>query len=192
MAPASLWTGSLVRLRATEASDWEAFWLAAGDTDSQRHGYWVPLPESATAARERFEREAVTGPADADRFTLTIESLDSCSIAGSINAHGIDRRNGTFEYGITVFREFRGRGFASEAIALLLRYCFDELRFQKANATVYAFNEPSIALHRSLGFTEEGRIRSNYYTNGEYHDELWFGITAAEFRTRPAPPVQRP
>ena len=182
----SLWTGSLVRLRATEASDWEAFWLAAVNTDSQRDGYRVLFPESAAAARERFEREVIADLASADRFTLTIESIDDRSIVGSVNAHGIDRRNGTFEYGITVFRESRGRGFASDAINLLLRYCFDELRFQKANATVYAFNEASIALHRSLGFTEEGRIRSNYYTNGEYHDELWFGMTAAEFRARTA------
>ncbi len=184
MAPQSLWTGSLVRLRAPEASDWEAFWRAAEDTESQRNGYWVPVPESSSAARKRFEREATSDPANADRFTLTIESLDSQSIVGAINAHGLDRRNGTCEYGITVFREFRGRGFASEAITILLRYCFDELRFQKANATVYAFNEPSIALHRALGFVEEGRIRSNYYTGGQYHDELWFGITAAEFHAR--------
>ncbi|MCA9823562.1 MAG: GNAT family protein [Dehalococcoidia bacterium] len=187
MASTSLWVGSLVRLRATEASDWEAFWHAAEDTGSQRDGYRVLLPESVSAARERFEREATADPANADRFVLTIESIGDRSIVGSVNAHGIDRRNGTFEYGITVFREFRGRGFASEAIHLLLRYCFDELRFQKANATVYAFNGASIALHRSLGFTEEGRIRSNYYTNGEYHDELWFGITAAEFRARTGP-----
>ena len=186
MVPQSLWEGSLVRLRAPEPSDWDVFWRAARDTESQRNGYWVPLPESASAARERFERESAADVASADRFSLTIEALESASVVGSINAHGIDRRNGTFEYGITVFHEFRGRGFASEAIRLLLRYCFDELRLQKANATVYAFNEPSIALHRSLGFTEEGRIRSNYFTNGEYHDELWFGITAAEFRARHA------
>lgn len=182
MTTPSLWIGPIVRLRALEPTDWEALWRASEDTESQRYGYWVPLPESAAATRARLDHEAQVDVTNADRLTLAIETVGAPSFAGTINAHGIDRRNGTFEYGITVFREFRSRGFASEAITLLLRYCFDELRLQKANATVYAFNEPSIALHRSLGFTEEGRIRSNYYTNGEYHDELWFGMTAAEFR----------
>jgi RimJ/RimL family protein N-acetyltransferase len=61
---------------------------------------------------------------------------------------------------------------------------FRELRYQKANATVYAFNEGSLALHRKLGFVEEGRIRRNHFTNGEYHDEFWFGITREEFEER--------
>ena len=85
---------------------------------------------------------------------------------------------------MSVFAEHRRKGFAGDAIVVLCRYFFDELRFHKVHATVYAFNEPSLGLHRSLGFQEEGRLRAVYFTNGEYHDEVIFGMTSSEFRER--------
>ena len=68
-----------------------------------------------------------------------------------------------------------------EAIRLVLTYFFQELRYQKCNATVYAFNTSSIKLHESLGFQLEGRIRRNIYTSGQFYDELIYGITREEF-----------
>ena len=65
-------------------------------------------------------------------------------------------------------------------MAVLFRYYFDELRYEKENATLYAFNEPSQRLHEKLGVILEGRIRSNVYAAGERHDELWYGMTADE------------
>jgi len=50
------------------------------------------------------------------------------------------------------------------------------------NSGVYDFNEPSIQLHEQLGFQREGRLRRHIYTAGRHHDEIVFGMTAAEFR----------
>ncbi|WP_231333359.1 GNAT family N-acetyltransferase [Actinomadura graeca] len=35
---------------------------------------------------------------------------------------------------------------------------------------IYAFNEPSIALHRKLGFAEEGRLRDHEFLDGRHQD----------------------
>ena len=80
--------------------------------------------------------------------------------------------------------QYRRQGYASEAITLLLRYFFQELRYQKVTAHVYSFNEPSIKLHEKLGFQQEGRLRRMVYTNGQFFDEVLFGMTAEEFATR--------
>jgi RimJ/RimL family protein N-acetyltransferase len=40
-----------------------------------------------------------------------------------------------------------------------MRYYLEELRYQKVNAHVYAFNEGSVTLQEHLGFVQEGRIR---------------------------------
>ena len=48
-------------------------------------------------------------------------------------------------------------------------------------ASVWSFNEPSIALHKNLGFTEEGRYREAWYSNGAFHDEVHFGMFRREF-----------
>ena len=100
---------------------------------------------------------------------------------GAIDTHTCDPRNGTFQYGVTIRREHARKGYASEAIRLVLRYFFHELRYQKVNVEIYGFNEASVKLHRELGFREEGRLRRMVYTGGAYHDSIMLGMTREEF-----------
>ena len=46
---------------------------------------------------------------------------------------------------------------------------------------IYAFNERSIKLHETLGFQNEGRLRLMIYTSGQFHDEIYMGMTREEF-----------
>lgn len=185
MEETSIWRGRLVRLRAIEPEDWERYWQDSDeDSLSQRSGYFIHFPQSRERARERSRDQSLANLDNAERIQLAIESRKSDALVGSISAHGLDRRNGTFEYGIGIFREHWRKGYAGEAATLLFRYLFDELRFQKVNATVYEFNESSLGFHRKFGFTEEGRIRRNLFTGGRHYDEYWFGMTAEEFRAR--------
>jgi RimJ/RimL family protein N-acetyltransferase len=180
--PPNIWTGDLVRLRAIAPDDWEHFYRWNEDSEAERSGYWIPPPQSKEAVRKWTEAQATARQED-DNVRFAIETVDRV-LVGTLNVNGADRRNGTFEYGISLGREHWGHGYGADAIRVALRYMFRELRYQKANATVYAFNEGSLALHRKLGFVEEGRIRRNHFTNGEYHDEFWFGITREEFEER--------
>jgi RimJ/RimL family protein N-acetyltransferase len=66
-------------------------------------------------------------------------------------------------------------------VLLVLRFMFDERRFQKCEARVYDYNSASISLHRKLGFVEEGRLRRHLFLAGEYRDEFIFGMTVEEF-----------
>ncbi len=43
------------------------------------------------------------------------------------------------------------------------------------------YNTASIQLHRKLGFIQEGRLRKEWFWNGEHHDELLFGMTLEEY-----------
>jgi RimJ/RimL family protein N-acetyltransferase len=78
----------------------------------------------------------------------------------------------------------RRRGYAAEAITIVLRYYFEELRYQKAFVGVYSFNEASLGLFARLGFVQEGRQRRMVFTRGRYFDMVWLGMTAEEFAAR--------
>lgn len=176
---ANIWQGQLVRLRAVEPGDWEAFFTWATDTEGQRRSYQIPFPPSA-AARRRDAEQTALAPVENDQFRWAIEDRAG-ALVGTINTHTCDRRNGTFHYGLGVRPEYQRRGYARGAILLVLRYFFGELRYQKVGATVYSFNAPSIRLHERLGFQQEGRLRRELFTAGQYHDILIFGLTADEF-----------
>ncbi len=178
----SVWQGKHIRLRAIEPEDWEAFFSFDQDSELARHDDRVFVPRSKEDAKRWAEELAGEVHKD-DRYFLVIETLDG-EIAGSINSHHCEQRNGTFSYGVALGEQYRRQGYASEAVILLLRYFFQELRYQKVTAHVYGFNEPSLQFHEKLGFQLEGRLRSMIYTNGQFFDEVLFGMTAEEFATR--------
>lgn len=175
---ANFWEGKGIRLRAIEPSDWEIVFEWDQDSDAAIQSYYLPFPQSKEATKQWAEKTS-TQPTEKDRFFFVIETL-SGEIAGSISTHSCEPRNGTFKYGLAIREEHRKKGYASEAIRILLRYFFGELRYQKVTANVYGFNKASIHLHERLGFQLEGRVRRMIYTQGRYFDELLFGMTAEE------------
>ncbi len=184
----NIWAGHQVKLRAVCDEDWDAFHKDGIDTEAARFGDDIKIPTSAASLRERIEKSSKSS---GDNIWLAIEEIDTGVLVGSTNVHGVDPRHRNFEYGIAIFRDHRKKGYATEVVSLVLRYYFRELGYHRVLATVYGFNEASLALHKSLGFTEEGRIRQNLFTNGKFHDEVIFGMLHSEFDNLEAklPPV---
>ena len=67
----------------------------------------------------------------------------------------------------------------------MLRYYFEELRYQKVNVATQSDNEATIALHQRLGFQHEGTQRRIVFQRGRYFDLVLFGLTAEEFALKP-------
>jgi RimJ/RimL family protein N-acetyltransferase len=176
---ASIWQGERVRLRAIEPSDWDAYFNWNQDDEQARSVSHIPFPLSAEAVRQWAQQEATRKP-EGDAFRFVIEN-EMGEVVGDLTTHDCDARVGSFSYGITIRREHRRNGYATEAIALVLRYYFRELRYQKATVSVYSFNDASARLHEKLGFRLEGRIRRTVFTDGQHCDELVYGIIVEEF-----------
>jgi RimJ/RimL family protein N-acetyltransferase len=179
----SVWVGERVRLRGVEPEDWEAFQRFDDNTTDMRRGDKIRPPMS-TARQREWAQKAALKPVERDQFDLAIESLEGGELVGLAGTHSVDHRAGRFGYGIALGRDFWRRGYASEAATLLLGYMFSERRFHKCEASVWAFNEPSLGLHRKLGFTEEGTLRDHEFFAGRHHDVVLFGMTATEFAAR--------
>lgn len=184
----SIWQGKQIRLRGIEPADWETYFEWDQDVEQSRALYWIPFPQSQEALKRFIERVSVER-LENDSFRFVIENRAG-ELVGDISPNHCDRRVGNFDYGIAVKQGHRGKGYASEAILLVLRYYFQELRYQKATVRVYSFNEPSIKLHEKLGFQQEGRIRRTVFTCGRYYDELIYGMTVEEFMDRHAEMVE--
>ncbi|MGW4913764.1 GNAT family N-acetyltransferase [Streptomyces sp. NPDC004270] len=67
------------------------------------------------------------------------------------------------------------------AVVMLLRFMFGERRYHKCQARIFAHNEASLALHRRLGFVEEGRLRDHVFFAGRHEDLVVMGLLAVEF-----------
>lgn len=92
-------------------------------------------------------------------------------------------RTGWVALGIGEARH-RGRGYGTEALQLTLDYAFNELNLHRLQLTVFAYNEPAIALYEKLGFQREGVFREALQRDGQRHDVYLYGILAREWLER--------
>ncbi len=176
------WQGRGIRLRALQPGDAAAFFEWNRDSDMNRHLDFVWPPGSLESQRRWAEKTATQEPNN-DKYFLVIEAPEG-KVAGAISTHECDRRTGTFRYGVAVRREHQRRGYASAAILLVLRYFFEELRYQKVTVNIHANNPACIRLHEQLGYQLEGRLRRMAFTGGQLWDELHMGMTVEEFQAR--------
>lgn len=179
-AMTSVWVGSKVRLRGIEPEDWQAFMRFGEHSEDMRAVDRIFPPRSAAGHREWTAKQATAEP-DGDVVMLAIEA--DGVLVGSLSTHAADRLTGRFGYGVGIGHEHQRRGYAAEAVGLLLDFMFGERRYHKCEAGVYAFNEPSLALHRKLGFQVEGRLRDHEFSAGRHHDMVVLGILADEWFT---------
>ncbi|MFM9703006.1 MULTISPECIES: GNAT family N-acetyltransferase [Streptomyces] len=180
----SFWTGNRIRLRGIEPDDWTAFMRFA--VDEERMGDLLNPPRSAEGFRA-WTKEQAAAKSDGDCFQLAIEDVDAGETVGAVGSYQADARAGWFEYGVTIGADHRRKGYAAEAVVMLLRFMFAERRYHKCEARIFAHNEASLALHRRLGFVEEGRLRDRVFLAGRHRDLVVMGMLADEFAQRHAP-----
>jgi RimJ/RimL family protein N-acetyltransferase len=177
----SIWQGTRVNLRPVEPDDWVTFDAWNGDDFTARRSSSIGFPESKEAVRQWVAKVATAGP-DNDHYRWMIENQDGQAV-GTILTHTCDRRSGNFRYGLLIGAAHHRRGYAREAVDLVLRFFFEELGYQKVTVEVYDFNLPSQRFHERLGFTLEGRLRRAVFTGGKHYDALVYGLLREEFQS---------
>ena len=179
------WKGEKVRLRQFKESDISRKLEEYYDSEARRFlqdGITDLPPVTPEQYKKHFNLEDVE-LADNNlhsNIMFAIENFDG-DFVGWINLWGRNPRSGVFNFGIGIFSEFRKMGYASDAIKIILRYGFYELRMQKCNSACCAANKASIKMHKGLGFKEEGLRRREIFTNNQYYDLQLFGMLREEF-----------
>ena len=178
-----VWQGEKVRLRPLRVADAEHAFVGSLDSPSRRLlQLGIELPTSVEALESTLEKYVNCKDADGV-IIFAVENLDGENVGG-ISLHTRSEKNGTFGFGVVTDRPHWGKGYAEEAVRILLRYCFWERRYQKCNSACVDTNEASVKLHQKLGFVEEGRRRRQWYLDGDYRDDILFGLTREEFDAR--------
>ncbi|MBP2325511.1 RimJ/RimL family protein N-acetyltransferase [Kibdelosporangium banguiense] len=115
-----------------------------------------------------------------DDLRFAIETLHSRIVVGSmstIQAPGPDQ----FSYGIGIGPQHRCCGYAADAVVVLLGFMFGQRGYRKCEVIIHGGNLASLALHGSLGFREEDRLRDTYLLRGKIKYPVMMSITAGEF-----------
>ena len=89
------------------------------------------------------------------------------------------------ELGWCLDPEQAGRGYATEAVAALVRLCFKDLGLRRVTANCFADNVSSWRLMERLGMRREAHtIRDSLHRSGEWLDGMGYALLADEWRAQ--------
>ena len=125
-----------------------------------------------------------------DRFFFVICRRADDRPVGSIDLHDLDQRNGSASLGIAIGDpDDTGQGYGSDALIALLSFGFDQLRLERIELDVYAFNDRARAVYERVGFIHEGTMRRALYRDGTFHDVHRMAVLRDEWRARERRPA---
>jgi RimJ/RimL family protein N-acetyltransferase len=182
--PARLLVGKRVRLAALNGDDVPiiARWYH-NSTLLRLFDAVAACPLSEAEIAERLEK----WHHDENGFYFAIRPVDESEddLLGLIELDGVLWPHGVCGMSIAIGdRANWGQGYGYEAGELALGFAFNELNLHRVTATVFSYNERSLALVEKLGFRREGTFREFLQRDGERHDMLLYGLLRPEWEAR--------
>jgi ribosomal-protein-alanine N-acetyltransferase len=150
-----------------------------------RYYRWMNDPEVTSFLESRFYpisveslRQYVTDrQTDRDSVFLAIIAKENDLHIGNVKLGPIDWIHRRAEIGILVGeKSLWGRGYATEAIRLVVDYAFRALDLHKVTAGCYENNLGSQKAFEKAGFKVDGVRRGHSFWEGQYVDVVLLGI----------------
>jgi diamine N-acetyltransferase len=169
--------GKNVLLRIPEPADIDSIQTMENDPDIWRFGNTL-VPYS----RYQVEQYVLGSQHDIYtekqlRFMIATRPESGVSkVAGTIDLFDFDPHHRRASIGILVLPEERGKGYAAEALQLLIAYCFKVLHFHQVCCNVTADNTASIGLFEHAGFVRCGLKKEWVLQEEGWLDEIMFQL----------------
>lgn len=164
--------GNSIRLRPVRENDLDQLYSFHLDIDNR--GDFFPRGVLAEPAFRRQFQE--TGFWSKDEGMLVIVSQQE-EILGHIEFFKTVNYLDEFELSYQVYAtEQRGKGVATEALNLLVRYLFETRQVNRIRLVIHPQNLASRRLAEKCGFKHEGTARGAWYNRGRHQDVEIYAI----------------
>ena len=170
--------GDRLTLREFADADEEALHAFASDPEVTRFTTWGPNTPADTRA---FLDDVLDQARSAVRNRFALAAVDSATghLLGSAELFVESREHLRGELGWVFDPAYWGRGYATEATRVLLRFAFDDLGLHRVAATCHPDNAASARVLEKAGMTFEGRMRGHMRVRDGWRDSLLYAVVAA-------------
>ena len=173
--------GDRIILRPIQDKDWSTI----EEWGRDKNALWGPFQrfqlDHLPLLRQAFQQ---TGLLKRESGFLLIETLPDHEVIGFVRYSLIPFPDADMPYpeiGFGIPRiDAQGKGYAREAVGLLIDYLFAGYPVERIGAFTDKENIPAQRLMQSLGFQQEGTLRRSMFRDGQWRDVLIFGILRTE------------
>lgn len=159
--------GKNIILRALEPSDLE--WLFKLENDES---FWHVSDTNQPFSKYilgQYIQNAKLDIYEAKQMRWVIEAENSA--VGLIDLFDFDPFHKRVGIGIVLLKEFQKKGFGSEALKLIIQYCFKYLKIHSLFAAIATDNQPSLKMFQTLDFQITGTKKEWHFNFGKFKDE---------------------
>ena len=166
--------GERLYLRALEKEDLDKCIKWINDPENRHLTKFDEHPFNRTKEEEWFEKMNKN-----QNMILFAICLNDDKVIGDL---GITLLSGNALLGIMIGeKECWNKGYGTEAMKLVLDYCFNTLNLHRVALEVFEFNERAIKCYEKVGFKKEGIAREVVYKKGRYWNNVKMGILKQEW-----------
>lgn len=166
-----------IALRSIKPEDARALFNYRCDAQTNKYQGWIP--KTIKDAEEFINKNPKDFNQPQTWYQLMIIEIDTNAIIGDVGVHFIDEHQ--VEIGITLDKEKHGKGYASEAIIMLLEFLFLKLNKHRVIGSVDPRNISSISMLKRLGFRMEAHFVESYLTEDGWADDMVFALLKSEW-----------
>ena len=168
-------------IREHQESDWHAIVSRTSKEAVARYMFW-------DTNRWSQKEEVVSWIRKQREFSLeTIGKYIEFAVVkddvciGDVGVKRLSEVNQDAEIGWTFHPDYWGQGYAKEAAAALISYCFKTLNVHRITSVCDARNVASYKLMERLGMRREAHHIKSCYNKGEWTDDLVYAVLREEW-----------
>ena len=173
--------GERLLLRPLTSRDADGLLAYRGREDVCRYVPFEPMTREVITERLAGPWTRTELTSEGQALTLGAEVMRTGELAGDCVLFWHSREHAGGEIGYVFNPSLGGRGYATEAVTMMLRLGFEGLGLRRIIARIDERNEPSARLVRRVGMRQEARLVENELFKGEWSTELDYAMLAAEW-----------
>lgn len=152
-------------------------------SDPETYKYLSRIPKSVDDIALLIENASSEIDVPGTWFQMVVLERTTNRLIGDVGIHFLksDTENKQVEIGYTLDREFRGKGYATEALTAVIDYLFHSLNKHRIVASIDPTNSASISLVERLGFRKEAHFVESLFFHGKWVDDLIYAVLAREW-----------
>lgn len=153
-----------IKLQVPEPEDIDILLSWENNTEIWRAGS-TNIPYSRFAM-EQFILQAKEDAFEQKQLRFMIRLCTNNKAIGTVDLYDIDALNRRAGIGILISEEYRGKGYALQALEKVKEYSFLQLQLQQIFAKIKQNNQKSIELFKKAGYQQSGFLKA-WYMNAE-------------------------
>lgn len=147
----------------------------ASDPVVTEHMTW--LPHKDISVTKGILEGWIKGYESALKYQWAIVIKENNELIGSLGIHNISDRDKCGEIGYCIGKDYWNKGYMTETLNAVIRFCFDEVGFNRVEAMHSVKNQASGIVMKKCGMKLEGTARKRLANHeGEFIDCDWYGI----------------